>query len=236
MAPFIPFEDQPVRRFAPYIYGALIIGLFVHPHFSAHIDGVWRPYAEGLGNMVIIGIGLATYYIYKWEQRDCVQKFVETSTHVGAMNRKLPILQQITTDLVSGNVTTAKQKAQLFQQLIGIASVTVAHSDRGLMRFIDTATGRTVKEFSYVLADTQPEGMHGIGNKDLLAAESGVPRTTAGCLIITASDRTAPLRAFLVIPNAQDNMADSAPILQAIVDQGQVLFRYFFGNSLRHYA
>lgn len=233
------FGDRPIRRFAPYIYGVLIVGLFFHPHFSAHVGATLRPYIEGITNVLIVGLGIFTYYIYKREQREFEQRFLETSTYIGAMNRKLPLLQQITTNLLSGDMQTTKQITAVFQDLIGIASKTIAQSDCGLMRFVEIGSGRTVKEFWYTLGDARPDTPITIGNKELLdCKDSGntIVSASAERLILATSDRAAPVRAFLVIPNVRDEIEKDIPILQSIVDQGQLLSRYVFNDTPKQHA
>lgn len=228
-----------MQRIAPYIYAILIVGLFFHPHFSAHVGPELKPFVEGLTNLVIVGLGILTYYIYKREQREFGERFLETSTYIGAMNRRLPILQNITTDLISGGTVTAKQKAKLFQELIGIACATLAKSDAGLLRFVETATGRTVKEFWYTLGNKKADSIVLVGNKVLLRYGSSPKRaamTENGYLIVSASDIAAPVRAFLVIPCSRKEISELIPMLRAVVDQGQLLSRYVFGDFSKSYA
>jgi len=230
--------ERPIRRLAPYIYAVLIVGLFLHPHFSAHIGPELRPYVEGITNALIVGLGIATYYIYRREQREFGQRFLETSTYIGTMNRKLSLLQNITTDLLSESATTAKQKTKIFQELLGIACGTIAKSDRGLLRFIEIDTGRTVKEFQYSLANERPDPSLTIGNKELLRCDSLQQTAHAGHthLIIAASDRAAAIRAFLVIPAVRKEIFENTSMLQAIADQGQILSGYLFGDLSKNYA
>lgn len=231
--------ERPIRRLAPYIYGVLIVGLFFHPHFSTHIIPSWKPFVEGLTNLIIVGLGVFTYYMYKREQSEFELRFLETSVYIGAMNRRLPILQQITTDLVSSDIKTAKQITKVFQKLVGIASKTIAKSDCGLMRFVEIETGRTVKEFWYILGDKRSDAPVSIGNKELLLCVAAAHKTvnvSAKRLVIAASNRTAAVRAFLIIPNVREEIEKDIPILQSIVDQGQLLARYVFGDLSKNYA
>lgn len=231
--------EKPIRRLAPYIYTVLIVGLFFHPHFSAHIGFELKPYVEGFTNLFIVGLGILTYYIYRREQREFERRFLETSAYIGAMNRKLPLLQNITTDFLKEGVTTAKQKANIFQELIGIACGTVAKSDRGLLRFVEVGTGRTVKEFTFSLPNQNKEtDTVTIGNKELLSHDS-LPQSALQAqhrLIIAASDCAAAIRAFLVIPSPHKEMYEHVSILQAIVDQGQILSRYIYGDFSKNYV
>ena len=231
--------DRPVRRIAPYIYAVLIVGLFFHPHFSAHIAPFWKPYVEGLTNLIIVGLGIFTYYIYNHEQREFERRFLETSAYIAVVNRKLPLLQEITTGLLSGDIKTAKQITVVFQNLVGIASKTIAQSDCGLMRFVEIGTGRTVKEFWYTLGNTRSDVPFTVGNKELLLCGTSAHTTasvSATRLILAASDRATPVRAFLVIPNVREGVEKDISILQSIVDQGQLLSRYVFNDTSKQYA
>ncbi|MHB1086565.1 MAG: hypothetical protein ACYCZ0_02345, partial [Minisyncoccota bacterium] len=170
---------------------------------------------------------------YVREQREFERRFFETSAYIGTMNRRLPILQQITTDLLSGDIKTRKQIRGVFQNLVAIAAKTIANSDRGLMRFVEISTGRTVQEFWFNLGDTQPGTPVVVGNKELLLYAASVNRMSAisaRCLVLVASDRSAAVRAFLVIPGARKGIGNDIPILQSVVDQGQLLAHYLFGN------
>lgn len=231
-------SDRPIRRLAPYVYTVLIVGLFFHPHFSAHIGPEWKPYIEGLANLIIVGIGILTFYIYMREQREFEHRFLETSTYIGAMNRKLPLLQNITTDLLSNGFTTAKQKNGAFEALLSLACSTVAQSHRGLLRFVEVGTGRTVKEFQYSLEDQRPDSAVTIGNKELLLCDSSSTRVTRTALhlVIAATDRGTSIRAFLVIPDARKETAEHISILRSIVDQGQLFLEYVFRDLSKSYA
>ena len=229
--------NRPVRRFSPYIFGILIIVLTLHPYvLQVTLHSVWLPYVEGVMNLFIVAFGALTYYLYERERRTSELRLLEASKYIGAMNRKLPLIHQITTDIVSGKITTAKQKTEAFQKLISIAFGSIAQSKRGLLRFVDTKNGRTVKEFLYALGDEQPARTFSVGNKELLAAVSGEPQTTTHGLIIATSDCVAKVRAFLVIPDVRGRLKKDIDILQAIVDQAQLLSRYVFSDIARQYV
>lgn len=240
MATFVStfLGDRPVRRLAPYIYAVLVALLFFHPHFSAHIGPELKPYIEGLTNLSIFGLGVLTYYIYKREQREFERRFLETSTYIGAMNRKLPLLQNITTDLLLNGLATAKQKSRVFEELVGLACGTVAKSEQGLLRFVEVGTGRTVKEFHYELGNKHPHSAVAVGNRDLLlsVASGKTAHVSPARLVIAASDGVAAMRVFLVVPNPSSGISEHISTLQAIVDQGQILSRYVFDGFSKKYA
>lgn len=228
------FGERPVRRFSPYIFGVLVIGLTLHPYvLQMTLHSAWLPYVEGVVNLLIVAFGALVYYLYERERRVSESRLLEASKYIGAVNRKLPILKEITTDLLAGDMTSAKQKAKVFQKLVGLAAVTIAKSDRGLMRFIDIETGRTVKEFRYALKSGHVSAAESIGNKELLACETQAYKRqnpSPNRLVIATSDRAAPIRAFLVIHNVRERIAGEIHTLQAIVDQGQLLWRYLFDD------
>lgn len=231
--------DKPVRRFSPYIFGVLVVSLTLHPYvLQVTLHSTWLPYVEGTMNLLIVAFGVLTYYLYERERRASELQFLEASKYIGVVNRKLPLLRQITTDVVSGKIMTAKQKTEAFQKLIGIAFGSIAKSDRGLLRFVDTKTGRTVKEFHYVLGGEQSNHTFSIGNKELLATTSKRPKTAKHRLIVATSDCVAKVRAFLVIPDIRGRFKEDIDILQAIVDQAQMLSRYvfLFSDIERQYA
>ncbi|GEM_PF-3794268 len=232
--------DRPVRRFFPYVFGFLVVSLTLHPYvLQATLHSVWLPYVEGAMNLFIVSLGVLIYYLYERERHTSESRFLETSKYIGVVNRKLPLLQNITTDLLLERVATAKQKTKAFRDLLGIACGTIAKSERGLLRFVETDTGRTVKEFQYYLGDTQSGTAVTIGNKELLHRDSLRQRIAqAGNmhLVVATSDREATIRAFLVIPNARKDISENIPILQAIVDQGQILSGYVFRYYSKSYA
>lgn len=230
--------ERPVRRLAPYVYGVLVVGLFFHPHFSSHVSAQFKPFVEGFTNLIIVGFGVLTYYIYNREQKEFEQRSLETSVYIGAVNRKLPLLQNITTDLLSNGVTTTKQKNKIFNNLVGLACGTVARNDQGLLRFVEVATGRTVKEFRYSLGDERQGNAFSIGNKELLGCDASPKRyaQVARYLVIAATDRAAAIRAFLVVPNMGKEIPENVSILRAIADQAQVLLVYAYGDLSKSYA
>lgn len=214
------FQGRPLRALLQFAFGMLFVLLAIHPHFSDHLGPIPREYVESLTNLFLIGLAILLYRLYQRERDHFEQTLIHSAKYVGAVNRKLPLLKNLTTDLLIGGITTKNQKKAAFEMLLATAAGTVAGSEWGLLRFIETDTGRTVKEFVYT-KDASPTLLPHIGNKSLIEA------TDTDYLSVSASERTATVKAFLIVPKDAHKIAQELPTLQAIADQAQLLFVYF---------
>src|SRR3989344_390291 len=221
------------------IYALLFVALVLHPHFVDHIGPIARPYAQSLVILLLSGIAYAVYRLHQREiqksrilqegLRISEEKMVEAFTYLGSVNRRLPLLKQVSTDLLTESKTTKRGKKTVFDNLLAVAVNSIAQSHFGLLRFIEVNTGRTVKEFWHAdREDASP--LQRVGNRELLALREQAPnrKGTSGFNVVPTSDKEATVQGFLVLPLQNGGLKDQYSFLQALVDQSQLLYKYLF--------
>lgn len=225
------------------IYFVLFIALVLMPHFSRHIGSVSQAYAESAATVVILGIAYLVYYLHKRElarQKRRLQalegeikisqnKLVESFEYIGKVNRRLPLLKELSSDLFANSRPTKRYRKNVFESLLSAAAVSIAKADWGMFRFVDLTAGRTAKEFVHA-AKSPALLRQRIGNADLMHISTGAgkPQMLGDLYIVQASDRSSSVRGFLILPNAGSNLRDEYSLLQAITDQAQLFYKYLF--------
>lgn len=213
------------------IYLILFAALLLHPHFAKHIGPVPKPYVESVLNVAIIGLGFLTYYRHQRElarQGEALRfseaKLLESFKYIGLVNRQLPLLQQVSTDLIGNNIGAKQGKKTVFENLLAIAVVSIGKKKWGILRFIAADGYKTVKEFMHT-HNKAPLASR-IGNRELVR-EAGI---TQDFHIIRTSDQAAPVKAYLILPRGSGaaGLANEYPVLQAITDQAQLFFKYLY--------
>lgn len=153
-----------------------------------------------------------------------IEKMNESFKYIGLVNRRLPLLKNLTTELLS---KSSEKNRIIFEELLAIAIATIAKSDWGMFRFMKVSDQKTVKEFcytskNYILLKTK------VGNKDLLEMVNGRRNVKAigDLLILNTSDNKADVQCFLIFPKGENDVKTEYSILQAIVDQAQLFYKY----------
>lgn len=220
-----------------FIYALLFLILLIHPHLLPdHIGFLPKAYAETTITLFIFGIGSLLYRLHKRdlakkerELKSSSEKLADAFKYIGTVNRRLPMLKSLTTDLLANSKLSKKEKLKIFQDLLATALVSVAKVNWGLMRFIDTDSGKTVKEFIFT---TQEYVMikNGIGNKELLQSRQQpvTIKTASDLFIIPTTEQEAVIQGYLVFPKPANSLEDERWILQAITDQAQLFFKYLY--------
>lgn len=223
------------------IYITLFILLLAMPHFSEHVGNISRTYVEWIGMLVIFGIAYLTYLfnqrelhkqkrkVYELEQRLQIsgEKLLDSFKYIGAVNRKLPLFKNLSSDLLNKERFTRKYKQNILESLLSTAVTSVAKAERGMFRFVEIAKLRTTKEIfisnKYNILSTQR-----IGNKDLIAclADNNNIKKIGDFYIVPASDRIAPIQNFLIFVRPDTNFEGEYFTLQAITDQAQLFYKY----------
>ncbi len=225
------------------IYALLFIALLFMPHLSRHVGVVSQAYMESIAMLAIFGLAYLTYHLhnnelYKREERvrtleehlDTSEKrLIESFQYIGSMNRKLPLLKNLSSDLLGRHQLTKKGKKSIFDALLSTAVVSIARVHSGMFRFVEVATGRTRKEFTLALEDAIG-AVRKIGNRELLACRTvtGAFKSINGYYIVPASDQTASVQNFLIVAQAKTETEVEYPTLQAITDQAQLFYKYLF--------
>ncbi|KKR48790.1 MAG: hypothetical protein UT86_C0003G0119 [Candidatus Magasanikbacteria bacterium GW2011_GWC2_40_17] len=232
-----------MSKISKIVYGILILLLVFKPHFSAHLSFLPKPYEDSIVTVVILGILYLIYFLNKREIEkreiekinlackiiDLDAKLSDSFTYIGQVNLKLPLLKNLTTDLLIKNKSTIKEKKEVFNNLLSTAVSSIAQVDWGMLRFIETDTGRTLKEYDftvkdYILLKTQ------ISNKDLVEATKDWDKKLKkikNINFVTSSDSNFNIRCYLIFPEVKIE-ENNLEILQVIVDQSQLFYRYLY--------
>ena len=233
------------------IYGLLFVLLIIHPHFiTGHVFYVSQAFAQSLATLVIIGIAVVVYLLhhrdirkrelekhqFETELQISSTKLSEAYEYIGEVNNRLPLLTNVTTNLLNQTKRNKKGKKEILETLLATATVSLAHSSWGIFRFIEIEKERTVKEFvyttkNYVLLKSK------IGNNKLLKYErqnDGIIKID-GLFVLPTSDREALVQCFFIFSNGDKKVKDKLSTLQAIVDQAQLLHKYLYEQTSREY-
>jgi len=225
------------------IYVFLFVALLAQPHvLRGHVLLLSSAWAQTLSTATILGAAATTYVLHRMslrraerrratlqeEKQRANEKLLDSFRYIGTVNRRLPLLQEVTTDVLRETPPTIRGRRAALQRLLRLAVVTTARAPWGHLRFVDRRSGRTVGEL-----DLAREGSHGpqspIGNADLLTLEASPDHACerpGRVHVRWSTDRWAPHQTFLILgPHAAD--AHAVDTLQSLLDQAHVLFAYF---------
>ncbi len=222
------------------VYFLLFLGLVVLPHFIVG-DILFLPqaYVQSLSSLVLVCIGLFLYYLHEWDLRR-MEKKLEVSTdklndayaYLGTVNRRLPLLEGVTTDLLRTSDTENNKKKEVFVSLLATVVTSLVRADWGMFRFVDTASKNTVREFiytqkNYVLLKTE------FSNQELLdtRGSTGHVHELRDLYVLHTSDATTALPCFLMFPKGEEDIDDVLAVIQSIVDQAQLFYKYYYPTS-----
>jgi hypothetical protein len=225
-----------MTRFATIVYLILLILLVILPFFITEpILFFPESHAEALTILIILGLAyLVHLYDVRLKDKEkkslekeleiSIEKLNESFRYIGLVNRRLPLLKSLTTELLS---KSGEKNRMVFEELLAIASSTIAKSDWGMFRFIKVADQKTEKEFcytqrNYILLKTK------VGNKDLVEmVNSGENIKKMGDLyVFNTTDKKDKIQCFLIFPEGENKIDAEYSILQAIVDQAQLFYKY----------
>ncbi len=232
-----------MQKITKITYIVLFILLLLMPHFSKHVGSTSQAYVESFVMLVIFGIAYLTYCLNKNELRKrevqnhkleqglevSEQKLLESFKYIGKVNRRLPLLKNLTSDFLDKKQFTKKYKKSVFDSLLATAVISIAKTKRGIFRFVEISKQRTVKEFVFSHKDyfllTQR-----IGNEDLIVCrnDNNVIKKIGNFYIIPTSDPVAPIQNFLILPKSDTDFREEYSTLQAITDQAQLFYKYLF--------
>ena len=226
------------------IYAFLLLTLIASPVLIARDYGVVpEEYLESLATIFLLGLLGVLYYLHgrdirrqEAEQRKLEQeldisssKLNEAFQYIGLVNRRLPLLKNLTTDLLAKNEGTKHGKKSVFADLLASAVNSIARTEWGMLRFVEMATQRTVREFvytekSYVMVK------HEISNRELSAALNGKNQLQQydNLYYFADSDSQASVRCLLIVPKKSVGLEDEHLVLQSIVDQAQLFHKYLY--------
>lgn len=212
------------------IYLILFAVLLAEPHLvTGHILVFPRPFAQSLLTLIILGLAYGTYWLNAWHLKRRERQLADSFRYIGLVNRRLPLLKNLTTDLIRQAAFSQQERKAVFNQLLATAVTSVARAEWGIFRFIAAPSGRTMREFihaskKYALEKTQ------IGNQQLLdsRAQANQIKEIHNLLVISTSDKKSPGQCFLILPKGKQFPGDEFSILQSIVDQTQLFHKYLY--------
>jgi len=227
-----------MTRTSRIVYLGLILLLVILP-FCITKPVLFFPesHAEALTILIILGLAyLVHLYDVRLKEKEkqslekkleiSVEKLNDSFRYIGLVNRRLPLLKNLTTELLS---ISNGQDRVVFEELLSIATSTIARSDWGIFRFVKVSKQTTVKEFcytskNYVLLKTR------VGNRELLELVNTKEnfKTIGDLFVVNTSDNKADIHCFLIFPKGETNIETEYSILQAIVDQAQLFYKYLY--------
>jgi hypothetical protein len=230
-----------MTRFAKIVYLILIILLVVLPFFITEpVLFFPESHAEAVTILVILGLAYLVH-VYdvriKEKEKKSLEKQLETSIeklnesfkYIGTVNRRLPLLRNLTTELLS---KSSEKNKMVFEELLAIATSTISKSDWGMFRFIGMKNQNTEREFSYtqrnyILLKTK------VGNKDLVEMIDGKDhiKKIGDLNVLSTTDKKEKIQCFLIFPQGENKIDAEYSILQAIVDQAQLFYKYLYWTS-----
>ncbi len=229
-----------MSKFSKIIYVLLLGALVLQPHFIAgHIFSVPKAYAQSITTIVIL---IMFYWVYELNRRDLVRKERELEIsnndlrdawkYIGRANRRLPLLNQITTKILCLPKKTKKHRKKVLEDLLDTAVTEVMNSGYGMFRFIHLDKGRTIAEVKKTKNIREQD--LGVSNKELIdkLREEQVFQTDNGLTVVASSENDNGVNCFLVLSNSEYKIDDSIAEVQAITDQALILYG-FLNNKVR---
>ena len=229
------------------IYFFLFLALLLEPHiFKGHVAGLDAPFVQSFSTVVIIVVAAITYWLHqrdiktlekekgqlKQQNATALDHLTDLSAELGLVNRRLPLLHSITTDLLKKEYTSTKSKRAVVERLLATAVVSLSQTEWGMFRFVDVQRGRTVGEFKFArTVRGLPSSI--IGNKVLMEwhqKPDALPEQEHH-YFFTTTDKTAPVKCHYIIPKENDATKNNEYIIQNVVDQAQLLYRYLYTDQ-----
>ena len=223
----------------------LFLVILAEPHLiTGHVWALPEAYAESVASLFVFIMAYGVYVMHQREMkrkeervrrlehegRMSREKLIDAFEYIGVMNRRLPLLKTLTSDLLSNEKGSRQERKEVFNRLLTLAVSSVAKADWGMFRFLARDTGQTRAEFTYtarhfLLLKTS------VSNKELVQTREQKKniREVGELCVIPTSDQEMPVQGFLVFPKPADPaLEDEAGVLQAIVDQAQLLHKYLY--------
>lgn len=230
--------------FAYFMYGLLFFALILEPHLlQGHIMGaVSSAYLQSFVTALILALAGGVHVLHRQDIKKREQARLQTLQelkksseqlndslkYIALANRRLPLLKEVTTDLLAEPKQSKRDKQKIFQELLATAVVSLSRAEWGVFRFVEMRTGRTVKEF--IFAPKPGRQKIFVGNRALLSLHdsSGQVVNLNGYSVITTTHRGAPVQCHYIFPRVDHVLSDSLGILQNIIDQTQILYKYVY--------
>ncbi|MFA4872997.1 MAG: hypothetical protein WC659_03625 [Patescibacteria group bacterium] len=229
-------------KMAFFILFLVILG---EPHvITGHVFALPEEYAESVVSLLAFGLAYGVYVLHRrdvkrkeehvrqieHEGRITQEKLIDAFEYIGVVNRRLPLLKKLTSDLLATEKGSEKARKDMFQRLLAVAVTSVAKAEWGMFRFVESAHEQTVKEFVYtsrhfLLLKTS------VSNRELIQTREQKKnvREIGELCVIPTTDQEMPVQGYLVFPKTMNSdLGDEVSVFQAIVDQAQLLYKYLY--------
>jgi hypothetical protein len=205
------------------LFLAVIIVAVLTPHIIHGHVLIPREYAQSTVLIIDIILGYIFYILYRRDV-DRIQKenthmekvIMDAYKHVGDANRKNEILGRFLEFLNRGEDYPSDK--DIFQHLMQNIIVSVAKSDKGFLRFVDSKTSRTIKEYHFHKDGDQFAVR--VSNKLLL---SGQNNNSNKICILESSISKHGIKGFLCFETGKNVNRDN-DFIKSLVNQVYLLF------------
>lgn len=226
------------------IYALVLLALVFKPFFipdnpSFISEDLFRSFT----NFALILIACLFYYLHqkdiKRKEREkkvieekleiSAKRLIESFEYIGLVNRRLPLLEEVTTKVLSKSSDTRQSKKYIFQTLLATAVNSITKVDWGIFRFIKVDEQKTIKEVSYT-KDNYVLFTTNISNYQLVQMRESRNRVKRiGKLnCIYSSDYNSPIQCILILPEVAKELDTEIAVLQSITDQAKLFYKYFY--------
>lgn len=225
-----------MSKFTKIIYFLLFVFLLLQPHiFQGHISFFSSASLQSILTFLVFGVAYGIYLLHKEdiqkrekEKQKLSDEVVSNYEYIGLLNRRVPLLKEITTGVLSRRKVTKNEKKEIFNELLTLATISVGKGKRGLFRFVHTQSFHTLKEFQLVV-DQQEKNFQKVSNKEMMSLlyQNSV-HVTDEHYILGSSETNLPIRCIYVLAPSESLEKDQLVVLQAIVDQAQLLYSHLY--------
>ncbi len=228
------------------VYFILFVLLIIHPHFiTGHVFSLPQAYAQSLMTLLILTVAFLVYQLHEREvavkekEKNIIRnkldfsinRLIKAYQYIGLINRRLPLLNKITTKLLQQPRDNRKEQRLILVKLLSTATVSLARAKWGMFRFIDVKKERTVSEFTYNLTKSKRLAVK-LSNRLLLDSTSTKLVFEQGDKqIIRTADQEAEIQCFFICQPDYPLTANDIHILQALVDQAQLFYQYLLTRN-----
>jgi hypothetical protein len=211
-----------IRLSATAIYALLVVALIVQPHvLRQHVWVISPEAAQSLVSALILLLAALTYAGFHRDVRHLRRRYTNrlaaSFQYIGVANRQLPLLEQVTSDLLRQPLRTRAEQQDAFHSLLATATVSYARTSWGVFRVVERASGRTAAE--YMHGPVEPGTIP--GNRSLLALD----HAPNGPTVVASNGSDTSFAVFLVLPRTTIRTR-AQTTLRAIVDQAALLYGY----------
>lgn len=155
--------------------------------------------------------------------KQTMKDLVESYSYIGEVNRKMDLLMNIALGITDRSVLDQKSEQEIYDSIVD-ASNFLMKADCAGLRFINSETGRTVKEIISEKCDRL------IGNAELMKIPADVNvKKDNDYLVVTSPQVVNNIKAFLVIKgydDAEESNPKNMEILKVFISQAIFLHSY----------